>query len=143
MITLGIITILVLAALVIPAWVIAATWLLESWRESDSRGVRDFSVLAAKPPQESRDGVILALPLMHTPVLVLLYGLAGSSGNSVVTASTSVVGLGLLAVIGWQRISFTLIDAIFVALVFAMLAALYFHPSTASRNEMVALALSL
>ena len=85
----------------------------------------------------------MALPLMHAPVLVLLYGLAGSGGNSVITASTSVIGLGLLAVIGWRRISFTLIDAIFVALVLAMLAALYLHPTTASRNEMVALALSL
>jgi O-antigen ligase len=150
MVTLGIITSLVFAALAIPVvWVIAATWLLKSWRafdsswNSDSRVTREFSVLAAKAPPESRGGVILALPLMHTPVLVLLYGLAGSGGNSVITASTSVIGLGLLAVIGWRRMSFALIDAIFVALVLAMLAALYLHPSTASRNEMIALALSL
>lgn len=85
-------------------------------------------------------GTAFALALLLPSILVIVYGLAGSSGNSTATGAAILASIAFLAATSWHRPP--TIDIAFAVLVACAVASSLTAPA-ASRNETIALALTL
>jgi len=95
-------------------------------------------------PRQVAFGVALACLVAPHSVLVLFYGLTGSSGNSLVTAALLVIATAAVALLCFRRdIVLLPADYLFVALVLCILSSSAYNGWTSNAKEYALIVLSL